>query len=147
MRYLKSDFIFDILGNFPVSYYLLYYHFSSEKFDIDELVENEIFIAAMLLRLLRLWHIREVAASFDRIFSVLKTIFYMQMFTLTNLHSWVVAAVKLIIVIHLFSCGWIYISVYKTKEGFSHVVEFTDSENMISVYFQFEVTVKKISMQ
>lgn len=58
------------------------------------------------------------------------------MFNLTNLHSWVVAAVKLIIVIHLFSCGWIYISLTKTHQGITHFVEFTDSGNMISVYFQ-----------
>lgn len=77
MRYLKSDFIFDIFGNLPIGYYMIYYHFSSKKFDVDELEDNKIFISAMLCRFLRFWHIREVAASFDRIFTVLKTIFYM----------------------------------------------------------------------
>ena len=61
----------------------------------------------------RFFHMGAITSSIERIFTVLQDIFYLHLHTLSNVRSWVTAGIKLILVIHLFACGWLGITYTK----------------------------------
>ena len=62
----------------------------------------------------------------------LEEVFYMKRYLFENLSRWILAAMKLILTIHYFSCGWILIRYYKRMEGYN-TVDF-DEEKIINNY-------------
>ena len=49
---------------------------------------------------------------------ILEEIFYTKRYLFDNLTRWILAAMKLILTIHYFSCGWILIRNYKRQLGY-----------------------------
>jgi len=63
----------------------------------------------MSLKLLRFFHIGDLATAIKRIKEYASNIFYMSRVLFDNLHQWSMAAIKLLLIMHIFSCGWLFI--------------------------------------
>ena len=60
----------------------------------------------------------------NRLFNILADIFYLYKYHLMNIKAWILAAIKFLLFIHYFSCGWIYIYMLKTEAN-KPTVEFS----------------------
>ena len=66
----------------------------------------------------------------------------MQSYILSNLLKWVLAAVKFLLAVHYFACGWIMIDLYNVKRGRPHAVfsgNTNSSKYVDSVYFMTSI--------
>lgn len=109
-KYLKYSAIVDIAANIPFIVILSPHIFVENKLaGSDDQYGQWNFMLCMSLVNLRLWHVNKVGQSMSAIFSILQDIFYLHRYTLSNLLSWTLASVKLIVFLHYFSCGWIFI--------------------------------------
>lgn len=83
----------------------------------------------MYLKLLRFLHIATATAIFKRLMDTLGDIFFMQRYKFENILSWTLASVKLILSIHIFTCGWIKIATNKAYNGAEDNIEFHGSDH------------------
>jgi hypothetical protein len=97
----------------------------------------------MALKILRLIHIHEIQDALRRVIDLLSEIFFMQRYFLTNLYKWIIAAVKFLLSLHYFACGWIMIDLYKSRRGLPHAPFSGDtafSMYVDSIYFMTSIT-------
>lgn len=113
--YFKGLLIPDFLANIPIFMFEMFTGFLNSQEDIDRLAEESIFYNAfMIMKLLRFARIKQVTLSLVRVKNILSDIFYMHRYLFDNLLSWVLAALKLVLSVHIFACIWIIIA---SKEG------------------------------
>ena len=79
-----------------------------------------------MLRLVRLMASSQVTGAVERLFEMLAQIFYSKRYTLENIKSWIFAAFKLIIYIHVFACFWLLQYTLKKRDNDPHLVPFSD---------------------
>ena len=92
------------------------------------MAENDSFFAiCMYLKLLRFLEIKQVTASVVRLVNIIADIFYLQRVLFGNLLSGMLAAMKLILSIHIFSCLWVAIYAIKQSEGVPSIEFANDS--------------------
>ena len=119
-NYLKGGFAFDMLSNVPPLIMMLVYDGVSTPELLEEAQSDPWFATAMLLRLVRLFASNQVTDSVDRLFETLATIFYSKRYTLENIKSWLFAAFKLFIYLHVFACLWLLMYTVKKREDEEH---------------------------
>lgn len=64
--------------------------------------------------------------------------FYMRRVLFDNLYEWTIQAIKLLLIMHIFACGWLFIHDYKKENGDVHTTfyeEETFSRYAESIYF------------
>ena len=76
------------------------------------------FTASMAMKTLRLAHIEETFVVLRRLMDALGDIFYLKKYMFVNLLSWILAGHKLLICLHYFACGWIYIYYWKSRHDY-----------------------------
>ena len=87
---------------------------------------DSFFKVFMFLKLLRfLEYNGQVTLSLVKLVNRIADIFYLQRILFNNLMSWGLAAIKLILSIHVFSCIWVRIITLKQEEGVP-TIEFED---------------------
>ena len=102
----------------PILIYFTSHKLHGKTSDDIELELNEWqFVLSMSLVHLRLWYVRSVGVSLSHVFDILQEVYYMHRILLANLLSWFFAAIKLIVFMHYFACGWIFINVNKVSNG------------------------------
>lgn len=109
-----------------------------EGFDIQNQYDSWEFVFCMNLVHLRLWYVRKVGDSLTRIFKILEDIFLMHLYTLSNMLSWTLASIKLIVFMHYFACGWLYIGTHKDaydhfSDEQSYTVKYVESWSLITM--------------
>lgn len=113
--YIKGLFIPDFLANLPIFFFDMFTGFVNEGVEIERLAEeSHVFTLFMGLKLLRFARIKQVTLSLVRVKDILADIFYLHRYLFDNLLSWVLAALKLVLSIHVFACIWVLIA---SKEG------------------------------
>lgn len=90
----------------------------------------------MLLRLVRLMASSQVTGAVERLFEMLAQIFYSKRYTLENIKSWIFAAFKLIIYIHVFACFWLLEYTLKKRNNDPHLVPFSDQDSRFVQYVE-----------
>ena len=60
----------------------------------------------------------------------------MHRYTLSNLLSWSLASLKLIVFMHYFTCGWLFINTKKLQYGVTNFHPFSDQESYRVRYFE-----------
>ena len=66
----------------------------------------------MWLKLLRLAHFMQVTDGFRKVMEKFGEIFYLYKYMLGNLLEWILVAVKFVLAVHYFACGWIAVRIY-----------------------------------
>ena len=104
-RYLKKDAIVDLIANVPALYYIEVH--TGEP--MDHLIEDNIFLACMAVKCLRLWHAGAVGDTVRRLMDLLAEVFPLKRYVFDNLTRWLMAALQFLLAVHYFACGWILI--------------------------------------
>ena len=121
----------------PILYYLTkHIIYQDTEIDHEEGEHNWEFILAASLVHLRLLNIRKMIEAHMNIFFILQDVFYLHRLALENLLSWTLADIKLILCVHYFSCGWIFINRIKLHYGWVNFVAFSDDESYLKRYIE-----------
>ena len=67
-KYFSGEAYFDIAANFPALIYLCVKGLKSGEEEIEDLINDQYFLMAQYLKMLRLYHIKEVFDAFRRLF-------------------------------------------------------------------------------
>ena len=89
---------------------------------MEDLSHNPVFEILMYLKILRLFHIREVKESFVRVKEILSEIFILHRYMFDNLLQWTIAGTELLLSIHLSACGWIFVQQWKAKNDYKSAI-------------------------
>ena len=92
------------MANLPILVYLL-----TQRENIKQAQESQLFNVCMALKTLRLFHIHEVTETLGRLVNKLADIFYLRRYLFFNLLKWILAGMKFVLSVHYFACGWIMI--------------------------------------
>ena len=87
-KYLKRDFFFDILANFPHLFYSLFNGLPESQEKIAAASNLKLFNICMGLKTLRLFHFFDVISSLTRFMNYMANIFYLHRYMFVNLLSW-----------------------------------------------------------
>ena len=75
----------------------------------------------MTLKSLRLFHAQIILDTLKQFMEFLADIFFMHRYLFENLFKWFSAALKFIMCVHYFSCGWVLIHEFKRRRGWDYV--------------------------
>ena len=118
MNYLRGNFTVDFLYTAPIMFYEIILGFPTDESTMEDLADNDIlFNILMNLKLLRFVRIKQVTQSLVKLVNIIADIFYMKRVLFNNLMRWMLAALKLILSIHVFACGWTCIAKIKESSG------------------------------
>lgn len=135
-KYFSGEAYFDIAANFPALIYIFVNGIKSGEAEIGDLIDDKYFLMAQFLKMLRLYHIKEVFDAFRRLFDQLSEVFFMKRYIFQNLESWFVTIVKFVLCVHYFACGWVLIFEFKQRNGYVAVPNFTDPDSSLSTYVE-----------
>ena len=124
----------DIAANVPGLIYVIYLGPKAEGSDLSHLFDDNIYVAFMSLKILRLAHFDEVSDAFTRLFDRLGDIFYLHRYMFNNLLSWFLTCLKFVLSVHYFACGWVIITLIKDLEGVKRL-DFVETD-VIYQYFE-----------
>ena len=135
--YLKGDAILDILANIPGIVYTIYLGSDFDHKDHETLDADKIYKGLMALKVLRLFHLDEVQASFNTLFTSLGNRFFLHAYMFDNIKSWFQTILKFILCTHYFACIWVIIENVKHErdiEGIDFVTSNWGSQYVESFY-------------
>ena len=119
-NYLKGDCWKDFLANIPFLLYLFIEGVPTELSEIEEKNNDWMLNLVMALKIFRLSHADEIADAITRLMDLLSEIFWRKKFLFYNMLRWILAAVKFLLAVHYFACGWILI--HRMKQQFGWVL-------------------------
>lgn len=119
-NYIQGDCWKDLLANIPFLLYWFIEGIPTELSAIEERNNDWGLNLVMALKIFRLSHADEIADAITRLMDWLSDIFWRQKFMFYNMLNWILAAVKFLLVVHYFACGWVLI--HRMKQQFGWVL-------------------------
>ena len=114
-KYMKREGFFDILANIPIILYVFIVGYPTTIEEIREYSQSTWFTLFMTLKIFRLLHVYNVVNTLKYVWNMAAEIFFMHRYKFVNFLSWDLAALKFLLALHYFACGWIWIYKYKFK--------------------------------